>query len=334
MRNLTFKAACRNLYELSRRGKLALLVHARPDGDCIGSAYATAVLLEAVGCNARVVCADPLPARLRFIAESAGLDSEITIDKIPEDFTPGNVTAVALDIAAATQLGNLEGKYDIALSFDHHARSTPFCDRYLSPEASATGEIVWRIAREWMRMGYLDSIPERVAPAIYAAISSDTGCFRYSNVTPSTHRTAAQLIALIPSHADIDRLLFETKTPGRLAAEKAALDLLSFASNGKIAVCSISLEQIAAHGLASEDLDALIDIARSVAGVEIAFSIREEAERSYRVSARSNSNVDVSSLCAYFGGGGHVKAAGCTISADSLDEAKRILLNRAERLVS
>jgi hypothetical protein len=105
MRNLTFKAACRNLYDISRRGKLALLVHARPDGDCIGSAYATAVLLEAVGCNARVVCADPLPARLRFIAESAGLDSEITIDKIPEDFTPGNVTAVALDIAAATQLG-------------------------------------------------------------------------------------------------------------------------------------------------------------------------------------------------------------------------------------
>ena len=334
MRNLTFKAACRNLYELSRRGKLALLVHARPDGDCIGSAYATAVLLEAVGCNARVVCADPLPARLRFIAESAGLDSEITIDKIPEDFTPGNVTAVALDIAAATQLGNLEGKYNIALSFDHHARSTPFCDRYLSPEASATGEIVWRIAREWMRMGYLDSIPERVAPAIYAAISSDTGCFRYSNVTPSTHRTAAQLIALIPSHADIDRLLFETKTPGRLAAEKAALDLLSFAANGKIAVCSISLEQISAHNLASEDLDALIDIARSVAGVEVAFSIREESEKSYRVSARSNSSIDVSALCAYFGGGGHVKAAGCTVNAPTLDKARSIIVEKAERLIS
>ena len=334
MRNLTFKAACRNLYELSRSGKLALLVHARPDGDCIGSAYATAVLLASVGCHARVVCADPLPARLRFIAESAGLETEITIDKLPEKFAPGNVTAVALDIAAATQLGCLEGKYDVALSFDHHARSTAFCDRYLSPEASATGEIVWRIAREWIRMGYIDSIPERVAPAVYAAISSDTGCFRYSNVTPATHRTAAQLIALIPSHSDIDRLLFETKTPGRLAAEKAALDLLSFSANGKIAVCSISLDQISAHKLVSEDLDAHIDIARSVAGVEIAFSIREEAESSYRVSARSNSNADVSALCAHFGGGGHVKAAGCTVSADSLEKAREIILERAERLVS
>ena len=199
MRNLTFKAACRALYDLSRRGKLALLVHARPDGDCIGSAYATAVLLEAVGCHAHVVCADPLPARLRFIAEAAKQDGNITLDTIPEDFQPGRVTAVALDIAASTQLGCLEGKYDIALSFDHHARSTAFCDRYLSADASATGEIVWRIAREWLRMGFLDSIPEGIAPAIYAAISSDTGCFRYSNVTPATHRTAAQLIALIPA---------------------------------------------------------------------------------------------------------------------------------------
>ena len=334
MRNLTFKAACRSLYELSRRGKLALLVHARPDGDCIGSAYATAVLLAAVGCHARIVCADPLPARLRFIAEHACRETDITLDKLPEDFAPGKVTAVALDIAAPTQLGCLEGKYDIALSFDHHARSTPFCDRYLSADASATGEIVWRIAREWIRMGYIDSIPSAVAPAIYAAISSDTGCFRYSNVTPATHRTAAQLIALIPSHSDIDRLLFETKTPGRLAAEKAALDLLTFAANGKIAVCSISLDQISAHNLASEDLDALIDIARSVAGVEVAFSIREETESSYRVSARSNSNADVSSLCAYFGGGGHVKAAGCTVNAESIEMAKEIILERAERLVS
>ncbi len=334
MRNLTFKAACRNLYELSRRGKLALLVHARPDGDCIGSAYATAVLLEAVGCRAHVVCADPLPARLRFIAEAARQDGNITLDTIPENFLPGNVTAVALDIAASTQLGCLEGKYDIALSFDHHARSTAFCDRYLSADASATGEIVWRIAREWLRMGYLDSIPEGVAPAIYAAISSDTGCFRYSNVTPATHRTAAQLIALIPSHADIDRLLFETKTPGRLAAEKAALDLLTFAGGGKIAVCSISLEQISAHNLASEDLDALIDIARSVAGVEIAFSIREEARDLFRISARSNSTADVSALCAYFGGGGHVKAAGCTVSANSIEKARELIIERAEKLIS
>ncbi len=334
MRNLTFKAACRSLYDLSRCGKLALLVHARPDGDCIGSGYATALLLASVGCHARVVCADPLPARLRFIAEAAGLETDITVDTVPEDYRPGNVTAVALDIAAPTQLGCLEGKYDIALAFDHHARSTAFSDRYLSADASATGEIVWRIAREWIRMGFIDAIPQRLAPAIYAAISSDTGCFRYSNVTPATHRTAAQLISMIPSHSDIDRLLFETKTPGRLAAEKAALELLSFASNGKIAVCSITLDQIAEHGLANEDLDALIDIARSVAGVEIAFSIREEGCSSYRISARSNSNADVSSLCASFGGGGHVKAAGCTINAQSIDDAKLILIERAERLVS
>ena len=83
-----------------------------------------------------------------------------------------------------------------------------------------------------------------------------------------------------------------------------------------------------------EDLDALIDIARSVAGVEIAFSIREEARDLFRISARSNSNADVSALCAYFGGGGHVKAAGCTVSANTIEKARELIIERAEKLIS
>jgi phosphoesterase RecJ-like protein len=183
-------------------------------------------------------------------------------------------------------------------------------------------------------MGYIKEIPAKIAPAVYAAISSDTGCFRYSNVTPTTHRIAAQLVTIVPEHYNIDRLLFDTKTPGRLAAEQTALELLSLYENGKISVCSITLEEIHARGLAGEDLDAFIDIARSVAGVEIAFSIREEASGSFRVSARSNSTADVSALCATFGGGGHVKAAGCTLNSSSIREACDTLLSKARPLIS
>lgn len=334
MRDLTFKTACRRLYELTYSGKLAIIVHARPDGDCIGSAYALSVLLSSVSCKSRIICADPLPKRLAFIAQMTSLPTVLTPTEIPDDYSPKQVNAVALDIAAPAQFGSLEGVYNVALSFDHHARSTPFCDRYLSPESSATGEIVWRIAREWVRMGYIKEIPSRMASAVYAAISSDTGCFRYSNVTPTTHRIAAQLVTIIPEHYDIDRLLFDTKTPGRLAAEQTALELLSLHDNGKISICSITLEEMEAKNLAGEDLDAFIDIARSVAGVEIAFSVRQEAEGAYRVSARSNSNADVSALCAAFGGGGHIKAAGCTICASSISEACEILISKAHSLIS
>lgn len=334
MRELTFKTACRRLYELTYEGKLAIIVHARPDGDCIGSAYALSALLAAISCRSRIICADPLPARLAFIAEMTALPTVLTPDEIPEEYAPDKVKAVALDIAAPGQFGSLEGVYNVPLAFDHHARSTQFCDRYLSPESSATGEIVWRIAREWVRMGYIKEIPTRIAPAVYAAISSDTGCFRYSNVTPTTHRIAAQLVTRVPTHYEIDRLLFDTKTPGRLVAEQTALELLSLHEGGKISVCSITLEQMKKRGLAGEDLDAFIDIARSVAGVELAFSVREEGEGVYRVSARSNSNADVSALCATFGGGGHIKAAGCTVCAKSIDEACQILLQKARALIA
>ena len=308
-----------------------ILFHRNPDADAVGSAFALKRILEELGSSVYCLCQNEVPARLHFLMDDS--QNSVLPDSLSEDFEIERI--ISVDSASPAQLGSLWELYGdrVDLMIDHHAAGEPYADAYIDPEAAATGEILFDIVKKLATEEKV-TITYELCTDLYAAISSDTGCFRYSNVTPATHRTAAQLIALIPSHAEIDRLLFETKTPGRLAAEKAALELLSFASNGKIAVCSISLEQISAHGLASEDLDALIDIARSVAGVEIAFSIREEASGSYRVSARSNSNVDVSSLCAYFGGGGHVKAAGCTVSADNLEAAKEIILRRAERLVS
>lgn len=329
--DLTFAAMVDRLYELAKSGPLALLVHARPDGDCIGSAFGMSALLAQIGCKTHIVCSDKLPERLKFIGE--GMQDDILPNTATGVFAPGG-RAVSLDVAAPAQLGELEGKYNILLAIDHHASSTQFSDRYLDSGAAATGEILWRISREWLRRGYISEIPHRTAFAAYAAISSDTGCFKYSNVTAATHRAAAQLVSAVPEHADIDRLLFDTKTPSRLAAERAALEVLRICEGGRIAVCPMSKKEIASNHLESEELDALIDVARSVAGVEVAFSIREEAEGKYRVSSRSNSSANVSELCVNFGGGGHLKAAGCTIEADDLDEAVDIIVSAAKRLIS
>ncbi len=330
---LTFDAMTHYLYRYAGEGPLALIAHTRPDGDCIGSAFAMRALLEAIGCRSRVVCADRLPARLRFIAR--GAQDEIEAGTAKGDFAPGaGNRAVAIDVAAPSQLGSLEGQYDIVLVLDHHRCSLPVADRYLDSTAAATGEIVWRIARSWLRAGLIESIPREVSEAVYAAISSDTGCFRYSNVTAATHRIAAKLIGEIPDHAEIDRLLFEVRTEGRIRAEKAALDALRLYGGGRIAVCPMSRETVASLSIEYEDLDALIDVARSAGGAELAFSVREEGDGVYRVSARSNADADVAALCAGFGGGGHTRAAGCVIEAASLDAAVDILLSEAGKLLA
>lgn len=328
---LTFDAMTHYLYRYAGEGKLALIVHVRPDGDCVGSAFALRRLLSVIGCESRVVCADRLPARLKFLGDGQG---EIAASEAPEEFAPGTgCRAVCIDVAAPSQLGSLDGQYNVLLTLDHHSSSVALSDRYLDAGASATGEIVWRIARNWLRAGIIRSIPDEVAMNVYAAISSDTGCFRYSNVTPVTHRIAAQLISQIPAHAEIDRLLFEVKTEGRIEAEKAAAGMLRKYDGGRIVVCTITADRIAELGIEYEELDALIDVARSEQGSELAFSIREEADGSFRVSARANTEVDVSALCAKFGGGGHQRASGCSIQTDSIDDAEKMIVEEARELL-
>ncbi|MCQ2428347.1 MAG: DHHA1 domain-containing protein [Clostridia bacterium] len=327
----TFDYMSHKLLKLAGEGPLAILVHARPDGDCIGSAFALSSLLGLLGCETRIISADPLPSRLAFIAKDR---PELFVHGCPEggEFGPG-AGAVAIDVAAPELLGSLDGKYNVLLGIDHHSGSTQFSDRYLDADSAAAGEIVWRIARSWLRTGVIDDIPTSAAAACYAAVSSDTGCFRYSNVTSSTHRIAAQLIERVPYHAEIDRQLFEIKTPGRIAAEKLASELLKSYCDGKITVCAASYEQISGSGLPTEDLDALVDVARAVDGAEIAFSVRGEMDGSFRVSARSNTDADVSALCSSFGGGGHLRAAGCTLRCESIASAVDMIVSAAGGII-
>lgn len=327
---LSFDRMTRRLLSIASEGPLALIVHARPDGDCIGSGFATAKLLAEAGCRCRVVCPDPMPERLAFLDLTG--QGDITPPPEGAEFGPGS-RAVALDVAAPSLFGGLDKQYDILLTIDHHDSSTPVSDRYLDPGASATGEIVWRIAKNWLRTGVIRSIPHETAYAAYAAISSDTGCFRFPNVTPATHRIAAQLISELPEHADIDRRLFEIKTPARIAAEKTALELLRVSDDGKISVCAISNEMIRKCALPQSELDALTDVARSVDGVEVAVAVREEEPGRYRVSLRSNGSANVSAVCGVFGGGGHRRAAGCTLESDDMEKVLSRVLKEIRRRI-
>ncbi|MBR3998478.1 MAG: hypothetical protein IKI93_09070 [Clostridia bacterium] len=168
---------------------------------------------------------------------------------------------------------------------------------------------------------------EECAALLYAAISSDTGGFRYSNTTKETHLRAAALVERIDV-ADISHKLFGIKSLAMLRAEQLGFEKLHLFEGGRIGIASISFEDKRFNKLQDEHLSTLVDLVRSVAGVEIAVAIRQPTEaRSFRVSTRANIDFDVAAVCATFGGGGHRRAAGATVEAKDTAEAERLVLN-------
>ena len=183
-------------------------------------------------------------------------------------------------------------------------------------------------------MGKIGALSPRFDRFIYAAISSDTGGFRFSNATPKTLRLAAELIERGVDHTEISRRLFDSKSLAQIKAEGEAASRMRLYDKGRIAAVTFPYSSKFALGLRDEHLETVIDIPRSVAGVEIAFAVRQPEETGvFRVSMRSASDFDVSAVCACFGGGGHRRAAGCTVEAKNVYEAEeKILAVIRERL--
>ena len=320
-RTLTFGMLCNRL---SEKKKTLIICHTRPDGDAIGSAFALKEILRQTGSEAYCICADEVPKRLKFL--TASIQSSSLVDAIPDDFIPERI--VTVDTASLSQMGKLESFFghSVDVMIDHHKSGEPYADHYIDTAAAATGEIIYKIA-DALLSAKGKTVPLDVCKCLYAAISSDTGCFKYSNVTPSTHIAAAGLIKNGVDAAEINRLLFDTKSPARLHAEKVGLDNLKLCHGGMIALVALDHEDIARLAVDPEEFDAFIDAARLVEGARVAISVRRPSpDEAFRVSMRSMSNADVSEICAVFGGGGHVKAAGCSIEASSVKEAAEKIL--------
>ena len=297
-----------------------ILYHRHPDGDAIGAGFGLKLILEAMGCTARCVCEDEIPERLRFLTE--GMQDSVLKENLPADFTPTQI--ISVDTASPAQAGVLypdyEGKFDLMI--DHHAKGEMYADGYIDGSASSAGELIYRLSRELVRMGRLTAIPEGVDRLLYAAVSSDTGCFRYSNASPETHRAAAALLEAGFDAADLNHRLFGVKSYKLLQAEKVGFDRLKLYADGRLGIVAMPFEVMEQYGFTDEHLGTLVDVARGLQGVQVAVAIRQpKAEGVYRVSMRSSCDADVAAVCAEFGGGGHIKAAGCTVSCEGgMDE--------------
>ena len=316
---------------LHKARRVLIVCHTNPDGDALGSSYALAGVAEALGCEVKCISPDRPQARLEFL-----LSEEYA------EFRRGREEAFDLictvDTASYDQLGSLGYLADnksIAFMIDHHAEGTPYAPYYIDSEASAAGEIIYDLYRVAQEMYDFENQPQ-VCRNVYTAIVSDTGSFKYSNVTPDTHIIASELVEEINNADDggmttdeICRTLFGRRTLYDLKAQALAINSLKTYLDGKLGVVLLTREMIMAAGLEESDVGAAVETPRSLEGVEVALSIRQSFTDPtvFKVSSRSNCDVSVSVICASFGGGGHDKAAGCKITAKSPEEALEIAIS-------
>lgn len=321
-RQLSMDELCEKLCE---QRKTLIIYHVRSDADAIGSAFALRELLRVMNIPAICACSDDIPERLEFLA--GGVQGSVCIE---DEMMLDHDRVISVDSASPVQLGDMYTRLrrNVDIMIDHHAMGTVYADNYIDAEASATGEIIYEIAKNLVRSGRISEIPHRLINCVYAAICSDTGCFRFANTTPRTLRYAAELIEAGAEQADINRRLFESKTYRQVRAEGEAASRLTLHDGGRIASVTFPYSSKFALGLSDEHLETIIEIPRSVIGVEVAFAVRQpEDDRTFRVSMRSASDFDVSAVCATFGGGGHMRAAGCTVEASNVREAEEIILD-------
>ena len=284
-----------------------ILSHRRPDGDTIGSSAALCLGLRQLGKTAHVLYNGEVSDRFRWL--HAGLTK-------PEA-EEGDVI-VSTDVASPGMLPaafeHLLGK--IALRIDHHSAATSFTDCELVDGGSAScAELVWDVLEE---MGV--SMEPALADAVYVGVSTDTGCFRFSNTTAHTFAVAAKCAQGGARVYDLNQTLFETNTLGRLRMQAWIVDHMQLLSCGSLALVAIPRAVEAELGVTEDDMDNISSFPRTISGVCMAATLRETKDGDVKLSVRAVPGYDATKVTVKFGGGGHKGAAGASIKLP-LEEA-------------
>lgn len=289
-----------------------ILTHKRPDGDTLGSAAALCLGLRQLGKTAHVL-------RNRDVTEKYAHLHEA----LAKDTAESGETLISVDVAAPNMLlpGGENLQTQIDLQIDHHGTATCFAPLTLvDAGAAACGEIIYDVL---MEMGVMPD--QAIANALYTAVSTDTGCFRFANVTPHTFQTAAACLEAGAECFAINQALFMTNSRPKLRLQGWIVENARFLQQGRVAVVALPRSVEEALGVREDDMENLTGFPRSIAGVKLAATLRESADGTVKISVRSVPPIDVAAVCAKLGGGGHQNAAGATV-AMSLEEATDALI--------
>jgi phosphoesterase RecJ-like protein len=296
--------------------KIALFTHLNPDGDGLGAEAALAAALTAQGKQVAVLNSDPTPKTYGFL--------ELERYAAGTDFAPD--LAISLDCPVLQRLGpaaneRLKGMPKLAV-IDHHVPKEPFGTAgliWIDDKAAATGQMIEALlaALQW-------PMTPAIASAIYAALVNDTGCFRHSNTDRAVFELAGRLLEAGADSRLVNRKLLDEKPLAGIKLWAEALSGLKLFSGGKAAMVTVSAAQLASAGATWEETDGLAETLRGIEGVEVSVMLREEGALKTKLSLRSKYAFDVNVFAAQWGGGGHAKAAGATLSLPFADAVKTV----------
>ena len=305
--DIAYREAARWLME---HDGFLILTHKRPDGDTIGCAVALCHALRSQGKTAWLLPNED--ATTLFTPYLGGVLA-------PADFVPAHV--VAVDIASQGLFPkSAEGYRDkVELCIDHHPSNEGYAQyNCVEADKAACGEIICALIKEWGPL-----TPQTALP-LYVAVSTDTGCFMYSNTSPNTHRVAAALMETGIDAAWVNKRHFRTKSYTRLRLEGHLVETMDLHDGGAIALAALSLADQERLGATREDLEDIAAYVGQLEGVETAVTIQELTPGECKLSVRTG-GLDASAICALLGGGGHPAAAGCTVIGSVADAKAAVL---------
>ncbi len=289
--------------------RIAITTHIRPDGDALGATLGLRRILSATGKQAAIVAMDQPPLRYRFM-----LHGDLIIPA-SETSPDAYDLLIVLDTGAPDRVPSTIRDWIPrvrTLNIDHHPTNTGFADiNHVNPVASSVGEMICELA-ECASF----AISADAAEALWVALITDTGRFAYSNTRPATLQAAAALLRTGIPTSLIDDRIYNTTTAAQIRLQGRAIQHLELHENGRCALVSLSREDFAESGCTGEDADEIVNIPRRVMGADVAvflYELQGDKPRETKASFRTGEPFDAASLCRELGGGGHARAAGCTL---------------------
>ena len=309
---------------ITAANRILMTTHVKPDGDGLGTLAALAEVLAGLGKTVRVVLGSPAPPKYQFVrgvADFEVLGRDVTLDTLPAHWD----LLVVIDTCTWSQLEELRPLVrDHAgriLVIDHHKTSDDLGHEALTdPHAAATGPIVMTMLEA---AGV--ALSPTMAEALFVSLASDTGWYQFPNVTPDVFHMAAQLQQCGARPQAIYEGLFQSDSLARMRLLGEALPTLSVCPEGDVATLHVTRDMFARAGAESWDTENLINETQRIAGVVLSIMCVEQDGGAVRVSLRSKRDVDVSDVAMEFGGGGHARAAGCTLKGPLADASRAVL---------
>lgn len=301
--------------ELKKYKEFRIVYHIRPDGDCIGSAHALALALQSAGAKCEVTGTDDIPQGHRYLTDMVRYDT-IT--------DPVNI---AVDCGSPERTGGFSG-LEYTFCIDHHRNNSIAAEfKCVEEDCGACSEIIFKIIKA---MGV--EITKLMADLMYLALAMDTMCFRTTDTSPQSFRTAAELAELGADIYGIGRRHLFIKKPGRIKIEKILQNSYHFTCDNQIVTGIITQTDLQDADIKDSELEGINSLVEQIEGLRIGVTIRELPDGSSRCSTRSSGNIPANKICETHGGGGHFNAACCTLYCPP-EEAREIMERTAREFL-